>query len=159
MITTCTNCGKGYYESSEEMANEPGRLCMACWNQAKAANARLESEMILPVWKTYKCERCGNRDDLVAFTNESQLAVAGRDRTIRIHLCPTCLTNIAFEINSRDKQWEKENGRRLPWREPNHDIGKGLIFLKIPEPDAKTREIHRKIQEIIYKAINNGYRP
>lgn len=30
-ITTCTRCGKGYEESSEEAANAPERLCHRCW--------------------------------------------------------------------------------------------------------------------------------
>lgn len=29
--TTCTRCGRLYSESSEEAANEPGRLCIPCY--------------------------------------------------------------------------------------------------------------------------------
>lgn len=35
-ITTCTQCGKLYEESSEEYANEPNRLCLACWRSQNA---------------------------------------------------------------------------------------------------------------------------
>jgi len=36
-ITTCTRCGKLYEESSGERADEPDRLCTACWRAARAA--------------------------------------------------------------------------------------------------------------------------
>jgi len=32
-ITTCTKCGKGYEEHSEEAANAPERLCFSCWDE------------------------------------------------------------------------------------------------------------------------------
>lgn len=35
MITTCTKCGKAYEESSNETANEPGRLCGPCYFEDK----------------------------------------------------------------------------------------------------------------------------
>lgn len=31
-ITTCTACGKAYEESSEELANDPIRLCLSCFD-------------------------------------------------------------------------------------------------------------------------------
>lgn len=33
-ITTCTNCGSLYEDSSEESANDPNRLCMSCFDKA-----------------------------------------------------------------------------------------------------------------------------
>jgi hypothetical protein len=32
-ITTCTDCGKCYQEYSEEFANEPNRVCRACYKE------------------------------------------------------------------------------------------------------------------------------
>jgi hypothetical protein len=39
MITNCSRCGRGYEESSEETANDPGRLCMPCWHAEKVREA------------------------------------------------------------------------------------------------------------------------
>ena len=33
-VTTCTNCGGCYEESSEDSANDPNRLCMHCFDKA-----------------------------------------------------------------------------------------------------------------------------
>lgn len=33
-ITNCTACGKAYEEQSEESANDPSRLCLACFDTA-----------------------------------------------------------------------------------------------------------------------------
>lgn len=49
MLTTCTRCGRVYEETSDETANDPGRLCMPCWylskvQEAERAVKRLERE-------------------------------------------------------------------------------------------------------------------
>ena len=42
MITTCPKCGRNYEETSDETANDPGRLCMPCWHMSKVQEAERE---------------------------------------------------------------------------------------------------------------------
>lgn len=44
-ITTCTKCGKAFEANSEESANEPGRICIRCFNM-KAAMERFNTAVL-----------------------------------------------------------------------------------------------------------------
>lgn len=44
MITTCPKCGRNYEETSDETANDPGRLCMPCWHMSKVQEAERKVE-------------------------------------------------------------------------------------------------------------------
>jgi len=96
------------------------------------------------------CVRCKTGQDYQAFTNEFPIAVAGQDRTIRLHLCADCMADIAMEIYKRDLAWEAEHGP-TPWRKAK---GKRL-HIHIPEPGDSQAEISGKIDGILRDETGN----
>lgn len=97
-----------------------------------------------------RCKKPGHFALYHPFINEHPVAVAGQDRTIRLHLCADCLADIAMKIYKRDLAWEDKHGP-TPWRKAK----KKRTVIHIPEPWDSENSIKGQIDGILRDETGN----